>query len=397
MKVLLVSSSSGSAGGGEIYLQYLALGLSRLGHRVFVLCSADSAMDKLAENLDRFSEVRRLELRNTYRRLTRSLGAALDFGQQRRLRLAFQRLCPDITHINQQVAEDGLDLILAAQSSGVPFLSTIHIAQSAEALGARLGKLRDLVTSKVLRRVNAVHITVADCARSIVLSRFGFLDPRQIRVVANGVPFTHGNGTTRNDVRARWGVSSGEVVLGTVGRLDAQKQPTFALQVMATLRQKGLPIRYVWVGDGLMRKIFEEQAQRLGIAGYVNLEGWRDDVADCLQGFDIFVMPSKFEGMPLALMEAMAAGLCCCVSDVDGMTEMIEHGLSGYLCATGDLRNWCEQLEALVVRPETRVTMGNRAQMVARRRFSIENMARNTAKIYEEVVSLQTGPVAVAR
>src|SRR5262245_10159366 len=152
MKVLLVSSSSGSTGGGEIYLVRLAQGLSGLGHSVYTLCSTAPAMDKLAEALGRFGEVRRLDLVNTYQRLTRSLGAALNFEQQRRFSLAFQEFCPDVIHINQQVAEDGLDLILAARRSGVPLLSTIHIPYSAEELGARFGKLRDLVTSNVLRR-----------------------------------------------------------------------------------------------------------------------------------------------------------------------------------------------------------------------------------------------------
>ena len=61
---------------------------------------------------------------------------------------------------------------------------------------------------------------------------------------------------SRDSTRARWGVAPGEVVLGSVGRLDAQKAPIFALNVIAALRQKGLPVRYVWIGDGAMRSTF---------------------------------------------------------------------------------------------------------------------------------------------
>src|SRR5215475_3148201 len=152
MRILLVSSSSGSRGGGEIYLHHLACGLSRFGHSVHSLCSSAAPMDELAKSLSRFGEVSRAEFSNTYRRPTRSLGATLDVAQQRRFRSMFRELSPDIVHINQQVPEDGLDLLLAAYSSGIPFLSTIHIAQSAKSLNARLGRLRDLVTSAVLRR-----------------------------------------------------------------------------------------------------------------------------------------------------------------------------------------------------------------------------------------------------
>src|SRR5262245_49460907 len=102
-------------------------------------------MDELVASLDPFCQVKRVELRNSYRRPTRCLGAALDFERQRRLGRMLRELCPEIVHINQQVSEDGLDLLLGARRSGIPFLSTIHITHSADSLGARLGKLRDLV------------------------------------------------------------------------------------------------------------------------------------------------------------------------------------------------------------------------------------------------------------
>jgi glycosyltransferase involved in cell wall biosynthesis len=389
MKVLLVSSSSGSMGGGEIYLHHLSFGLSRLGHRVQALCSAAPVMDKIADTLGPFAEVYRIEMANTYRRRTRCLGAALDFEEHRRFSRKFRELAPDVVHINQQVAEDGLDLMLAARDSGVPVLSTIHITRSAEGLGARLGKLRDLVTTKVLRRVNMVHITVAECGKKDLLGRFDFLGPQQVRVVPNGTFFTDADSTIRDRTRTRWGVGSGDVVIGSVGRLDAQKEPIFALKIISKLRQKDLPIRYVWIGDGRMRSTFQEEAGRLGIANSVTLDGWRDDVSDCLRGLDIFILPSKFEGMPLALLEAMGAGLCCCASDVDGIAETIENGLNGYLCPPGDLQGWCRQLDALVTDPESRMAVGTRAHALARRRFSVEAMATETAKVYQDVVCFQ--------
>src|SRR5262245_51373351 len=108
MKVLLVSSSSGSTGGGETYLHYLAVGLTQLGHSVNSICSISPTMDKLAENLAKCGEVKRVQLINTYERPARSLGSALDFEQQRRLSRAFQKFQPDVVHVNQQVAEDAL-------------------------------------------------------------------------------------------------------------------------------------------------------------------------------------------------------------------------------------------------------------------------------------------------
>ena len=385
MKVLLVSSSSGSRGGGEIYLHRLATGLSRLGHCVRVLCSNAPAMDELAEDLRRVCEVSRTELLNTYRRPTRCLGAALDFAQHRRISRIFRQLCPDIVHINQQVAEDGLDLLLAARCSGIPFLSTIHIAHSASFLNAKFGRLRDIITRAVVRRVNTTHIIVAERARHDFIERFGFLNTHQIKVVLNGVFLSQAD-DTRARTRARWGVTTKEIVIGSVGRLEAQKAPDIALEIIADLVRKGLPIRFIWIGDGPQRAAFHQQADALGIASYVTLDGWRDDVTSCLQGLDIFLMPSRFEGMPLALLEAMGAGLCCCVSDVDGMSEAIKHGLNGYLCPQNDVPKWCEQIETIVANPAVRVTVGHQARDFAHEHFSIDTMASSTIAIYRDVI-----------
>jgi glycosyltransferase involved in cell wall biosynthesis len=342
-------------------------------------------MDELVESLRHFGEVTRAKLPNTYRRPTRSLGAALDFRQQRRISQIFQNLAPDIVHINQQVAEDGLDLLLAARKSAIPFLSTIHIAHSGNLLDARLGTLRDFITAVVIRQANTTHITVAERSRRDLIGRFRFLDANQVKVVLNGVFFSQTN-DSREHTRARWKVSAEEIVLGSVGRMEAQKAPNFALEIIAALVSRGLPVRCIWIGDGSMRTEFEEQAQSLGIARYVAVEGWRDDIENCLQGLDIFLLPSKFEGMPLALLEAMGAGLCCCVSDVDGMAEVIQHGLNGFLCAPGNVLRWCEQIETCVSNPRLRVAVGVRAKDFARERFSINAMASSTMTVYQGVV-----------
>ena len=99
----------------------------------------------------------------------------------------------------------------------------------------------------------------------------------------------------------------------------------FVLGVIANLVRQGLRIRYIWIGDGTLRRTFEKKARDLGVADQVLVTGWSQDISAYLQALDILAMPSKFEGLPLALLEAMGAGLCCCVSDVDGMTEDIHH------------------------------------------------------------------------
>ena len=385
MKVLLVSSGSGSRGGGEIYLYYLSAGLTQLGHRVVALCDEAPRMNELARRLGEFAEVRRADFLRTYDRPTRCLGAVVDWRQQRRCATLFQTILPDVVHINQQVAEDGLDLLLAAKKSGLPFLSTIHIGHSAHLLDARFGRTRDLITGKVLRRINGIHISVARRGRQDLLTRFAFLRPSQAVVVLNGVLFPPALCVT-DAARKRWHTKPGDTVIGSVGRLDTQKAPSFALRVVASLVQQGFPIRYVWIGDGPLRCEFEDEARQLGIADRVSLTGWRDDVPARLQGLDGLLMPSNFEGLPLALLEAMGAGLCCCVSDVDGMAEVIKHGKTGFLCRAGDVQAWCRQVAFLAMNPAMCAEIGNGAKQFARAYFTADRMAADTLKVYEDVV-----------
>jgi glycosyltransferase involved in cell wall biosynthesis len=98
-------------------------------------------------------------------------------------------------------------------------------------------------------------------------------------------------------------------------------------------------------------------------------------------------MPSNFEGLPLALLEAMGAGLCCCVSNVDGMAEAIESGKTGYVLPSGDVDAWVRQIEVVAANAALRDEIGDRARKFARERFSVERMAEDTLEVYQSVVA----------
>ena len=94
-------------------------------------------------------------------------------------------------------------------------------------------------------------------------------------------------------------------------------------------------------------------------------------------------MPSQFEGLPLGLLEAMGAGLCCFVSNIDGMSEVIEHGRTGFLCPVANVPAWSRQVADLVANRTLCAEIGNTAKQFARVHFSAERMAIDTLKVYE--------------
>src|SRR4051812_6222031 len=107
MRILLVSSGSGSRGGGEIFLDYLGKGLTDRGHEVTVWIPKHPRMDELAEKCIRFSQVVRADYSNTYDHRVRSLSTVFNWGVSRRIAREWQALRPDVIHINKQNLEDG--------------------------------------------------------------------------------------------------------------------------------------------------------------------------------------------------------------------------------------------------------------------------------------------------
>ncbi len=390
MKVLLVSSNSGSRGGGEIYLRRLAEGLTALEHEVHVLLASAPVMDELATQIESLAQVHRLPLTNMYQRPLRVLGATHDRRQIGRLSDEFRRLSPDVVHLNQQVAEDGLDLLAAASDAQLPKVSTIHIPGSPKTLGAVAGGLRLRVARRALERSSALHIAVSRHSADTLADWLPFLrSQKRLYAIHNGVaqaPTAGDARSLRRRFRDHWRVADNELVLGCVGRIEAQKDPLFVVEVLAALTAAGLPVKGVWIGDGRMRSEVEAAAGRHNLGERLLIDGWQNDAAERLHAFDVFLMPSKFEGLPLALLEALTAGLACCASATDGIPEAITDGENGRLCVPGDLDAWVGVLSALLNDAGERHRLGTAAAETARHRFSVEVMARQTVEVYREAI-----------
>ncbi len=319
LRVLLATASSGSQGGGELYLVSLAQQLRTDGHQVEALLSDHSRMGGLAELLHPFAKVHRVPYVNMYDRPLRTLGSVLDRRTIARLTNQFRQIAPDIIHVNKQNLEDGLDLLLAARRSGLPHVTTIHITHSMASLSAIGGRLRDWVARRVLRKPSDHYLAIAESGHRELKDYLATDDcQRNVHLVHNGVSLPPVG--DRQSMRRQWKCAPGDIILGCVARIEKQKNPLFMIDLLARLPKN---VRLVWVGDGRLRADFEAAAARAGVTDRLIIEGWRTDARSRMAGFDIFVLPSQFEGLPLAVLEAMSAGLPCLVSDTDGTREAL--------------------------------------------------------------------------
>jgi glycosyltransferase involved in cell wall biosynthesis len=183
--------------------------------------------------------------------------------------------------------------------------------------------------------------------------------------------------------RSQWGVNDHEIVFGAVGRIEAQKNP---LALIDHVRDAGLSreVKVVWIGDGSLREDLEAHARESEVS--LIIDGWRSDASTRLAGFDVFLLPSKFEGLPLAILEAMHAGVPVIAPNTDGIPEAIEHRVTGFLCAADT--DWQAAAQALAHDDLLRARMSKAAKQKAIDGFSEISMARRTLEIYQNRISV---------
>ena len=172
-------------------------------------------------------------------------------------------------------------------------------------------------------------------------------------------------------------------VVGTVGRFVEEKDYSTLLRAAAQLRQGGTAFRLCLLGDGPQRGRLQQEVVDLGLETCVTLPGSQRDVASWLAGFDIFAMSSTREGQPLALLEAMAAGLPIVATHVGGIPQTVEAGREGLLVEPRNPGALAEALRQLMGDYARRIEMGARARQRVERDFSIRSVCDRYLRLYE--------------
>ncbi len=221
----------------------------------------------------------------------------------------------------------------------------------------------------------------------------GLISPDKSVVIRNGIhiSFSSSPATSRiaSDYRKELEVGNNEILICTVGRLTPQKGVDFFIRAIArlTYRSPALKFKAVIAGDGPIRSDLERIARKLEVTGLVQFVGRLNasEVASLLTQSDIFTLASRYECFPYTILEAMAAGLPCIVSNVGGNTEMVTHNVNGLVSNQGDVDTLAEHLELLVRDADTRKRFGNQSLQRVKH-FSVENMAKATAALYDQVL-----------
>jgi glycosyltransferase involved in cell wall biosynthesis len=210
--------------------------------------------------------------------------------------------------------------------------------------------------------------------RIVCVSRFdrdrgvasGIGHASQYRVVRSGIDaelYVAPPGT-RERVRESLGAAADDIVIGSIANFKPQKGPLDFVEAARRARSRDRRLRFFVAGDGELRPDVERAVAEAGLTGVVRLLGWRDDVADLLAAMDIFLLSSLFEGLPRAVLQAMAASVPVVATDTGGVSEVVVDGVSGRLVPTGNPGAAAEAILAMA------------ADGAARRRYTLEARSR---------------------
>jgi len=211
----------------------------------------------------------------------------------------------------------------------------------------------------------------------------------RVRVIWNGAPLAEFGPVSREvaaATRAAVGLPRDALVVGSIGRLNEQKGHRYLLEAAPALLARDPDARFLIVGDGDLSAPLRQQAQDLGIGESVVFTGHRSDVRELLGAIDVVCMPSLYEGTPLALFEAMAAGRAIVASAVDGCAEILLDGKTGLLVPPRDPAALSQALDRVLAGPALRGTLGAAAR-VASREYDIDRTVRRIEALYGEVLA----------
>lgn len=231
-------------------------------------------------------------------------------------------------------------------------------------------------------------ISVCEATRqfSIMQERF---PARRMITIRNGIDLTWWRSKARRaEIRREFDLQADTCVIGTSARLLPKKGIRYLLEAVARLPARNALECWI-IGDGRQRGELEKTAERCGISLQTRFFGWRPDNERLLEALDIFVLPSLEEGFPNVILEAMAKGLPVVATDVDGNSEAVVEGATGYLIPPADTEALAERLEDLVRNPELREQFGAAGLHRIEKWFTYQRMISRYQRVYDTLCRMK--------
>ena len=215
----------------------------------------------------------------------------------------------------------------------------------------------------------------------------GRLPGRKLVVIPNGIDTAaYGPRAAAADLSAL-GIPAGRRAIVQVGRLDEQKGVDWLLRLAPDLLGRLPEHDLLLVGTGPALPALESLARSLGIAPRVHFAGWRTNIAEILRSCELLLLPSRWEGMPNVLLEAMASGLPVVATDVEGVAELLGPVSDAQIAALGSASAFVDKVAAIAQDPHKSAELGHQNHRTVEQRFTLRGMIERYERLYESLIA----------
>ncbi len=364
-------------GGGERGFSQLSTGLNKKQFKTYLAAHPGSKLEKMAKlenipfipiDMDRkvnFKTIAQLlRIINQYRvHIVHSMGARADFFA----RMAVRKLPKTSLVCTVAMPVEGFD---------IGFIRKV------------VYKIADRFSSRYVTQFIAVSKAIKE-----QLVRRRNIHSDRITVVYNGVELDQYNQNMNASEKTRHslGITDDYPIIGAIGRLVYQKGYSHFLQAAKQVYEEKKYVRFVIVGHGPEEDNLKSMAKSLGISHVCTFAGLRLDIPELLSTFEVFVLSSVLEGLPRIVIEAMAMGRPIVATDIDGVREELEDGITGLLVPPENSDSLAKSIIDLLIDKDKSFQMGMNARRAAEEKFGIGIMLEKVEKVYEKLLPLYRG------
>jgi glycosyltransferase involved in cell wall biosynthesis len=246
-----------------------------------------------------------------------------------------------------------------------------------------------LGAERAVARVTDRIVAISPRIKTELLEQYRIGVPDQYRVIPLGFDLAGLaaiDDGARANARATLQIPADAAVVTTVGRLTAIKQQRLFLEAAQEIARAHPAVVFLIAGDGDLRAELEALASTLGLAGRVRFLGWRRDLATLYGATDVFLLTSRNEGTPVALIESMAAGCAGVSTDVGGVSDVLTSDAVGLLAPDGDASALAGQVTALLADGDRRRTIGAAGRVLVLARYGLDRLVTDVESMYRELL-----------
>lgn len=374
LRILEVTKST--AGVAE-YVRWLAAGLDPAQFELTVACLSENGAEFAAELKRRWGLNAFPLAMNRYK-----IDPLSDARLALRLRGLIRQGRYDLIHAH--ASKPGYLARLAAAGSHTPLIYSPHCFSFHAGTGKLQARGLALLERLAARYLTTRIMTVANGEQTLA-AQYGVGRPELFTTVYSGVEIGPQLSSDCAAQKQALGVPPQATLVGSVGRLSAQKAPLDFVRLADHIHRQRPEVHFVWIGDGPLEAEGKTLAGGLGLSENLHWAGQRSDVNALLPALDCFVLTSRWEGFPIVLLEAMAAGAPAVASDIPGNNEAIRDGLDGRLAPPGDAPALAAAVLEILDHPARAQAYRENARRRVAQEFNRQAMLEGVARLYRQV------------